>query len=157
MRDAPTTRRFREAPVDSAAIKRVLDNARFAPSGGNRQGWRLVLVDDPQLRRALRDLYLPGWRAYMEQTGGAAALRAADAGELEDGRISALRRANEYAERLDEVPLTSSSGSTCRHWRSSIATSSGRASSAAPRSIRSCRTCCSACATRRSAPRSRRC
>src|SRR5258708_22440758 len=59
MRNAPTTRRYRDAPVDSGAIRRVLENARFAPSGGHRQGWRLVLVHDPGLRPGLRDPYLP--------------------------------------------------------------------------------------------------
>lgn len=105
MRCAPTTRRFRSEPVDMSLIKRVLDNARFAPSGGNRQGWRLLLVDDADLRRALRDLYLPSWRAYLEQTGAATALAAADAGELDERRVRNARRANDYAEHLDEVPL----------------------------------------------------
>jgi nitroreductase len=105
MRNAPTTRRYRDRPVDAGAIRRVLENARFAPSGGNRQGWRLVLVDDPGLRRALRDLYLPGWRAYLEQTGAAKALAAVAAGELDERQITRLRSANDYAEHLDEVPL----------------------------------------------------
>ncbi|MGH2916009.1 MAG: nitroreductase family protein, partial [Solirubrobacteraceae bacterium] len=36
MRCAPSTRHFTDAPVDRAVLARVLDNARFAPSGGNR-------------------------------------------------------------------------------------------------------------------------
>ena len=39
----------------------AVDNARFAPSGGNRQGWRVVVAKDPQVRANLRDLYLEGW------------------------------------------------------------------------------------------------
>jgi nitroreductase len=105
MRCAPTTRRYRGTPVEPATVRRVLDAARFAPSGGNRQGWRVVVVQDLELRRALRDLYLPSWRIYLEQTGAANALAAVDAGELDPRRITALRRANEYAEHLDEVPL----------------------------------------------------
>jgi nitroreductase len=105
MRRAPTTRHYRDTPVDAAAIRRVLENARFAPSGGNRQGWRLVLVDDPELRRALRDLYLSGWRVYLEQTGAAKALAAVEAGELDESQIKPLRAANDYAEQLDAVPL----------------------------------------------------
>ena len=50
---------------------RALEAARFAPSGGNRQGWRVVVVADPERSAALRDLYLPPWRDYMEQTGAA--------------------------------------------------------------------------------------
>jgi nitroreductase len=105
IRCAPTTRAFRPTPVPAATIHRVLDNARFAPSGGNRQGWRLVIVDEPELRVALRDLYLTGWRPYLEETGAAQALRAADAGELDERQIRGLRAANNYALHLDEVPL----------------------------------------------------
>ena len=103
MRCAPTSRHFSADPVDPAAIERALDAARFAPSGGNRQGWRVVVVTAPQTRRALRDLYLPHWRAYMESTGGAKML--AEPGAFDAKRTRMLQRANEYAEHLDEVPV----------------------------------------------------
>lgn len=103
MRAAPSTRRFEREPVAHDVLVRVLENARFAPSGGNRQGWRVVAVADAQRRRALADLYQSHWRAYMERTGGAALLR--DPGELPPGRLRSLRQADEYARRLDEVPL----------------------------------------------------
>src|SRR5437868_81106 len=103
MRSTPATRRFRPDPVSREVLVRVLDNARFAPSGGNRQGWRVVVVEDAARRRALRDLYLPPWRAYMQQTGGAAML--ADPASHDQRRVRMVRRANEYAERLDRVPV----------------------------------------------------
>ncbi|HTW43428.1 MAG TPA: nitroreductase family protein [Solirubrobacteraceae bacterium] len=103
MRCAPTTRRFEPDPVPADALVRVLDNARFAPSGGNRQGWRVVVVQDPELRVALRELYLPGWRAYMESTGGAAVL--ADPQAFDRAIVRRVQGANEYAERLHEVPV----------------------------------------------------
>ena len=103
MRCAPTSRRFTDEPVSAEALRRALDNARFAPSGGNRQGWRVVVVRDAERRRAIRDLYLPHWRAYMEQTGGAQILR--DPGDFDPARVRGLRGADEYAERLDEVPV----------------------------------------------------
>lgn len=69
--DALTTtgavRDFTAEPVADATIARVLDHARFAPSGGNRQGWRVVVVKDPGLRRGLRDLYTDGWYEYLAQ------------------------------------------------------------------------------------------
>ena len=43
----------------------LLDTARYAPSGGNRQAWHVVLVKDPELRARLRDLYLRGWYEYL--------------------------------------------------------------------------------------------
>jgi nitroreductase len=103
MRCAPTSRRFTAAAVAPEALVRALDSARFAPSGGNRQGWRVVVVREPERRRALRDLYLPRWRAYLEQTGGAQMLRSP--GDFDEARVRMVRRADEYAERLHDVPV----------------------------------------------------
>ncbi len=103
MRCAPTTRRFKTDPVPTDVLVRALDSARFAPSGGNRQGWRVVVVADADRRVALRDLYLPGWRTYMESTGGAAVL--ADPEAFDPAIARRVQGANEYAERLDEVPV----------------------------------------------------
>jgi nitroreductase len=44
----------------------VLENARFAPNGGNRQGWQVIVVDDPELRQAMGDLYRARWADYVE-------------------------------------------------------------------------------------------
>ncbi len=103
MRCAPTSRRFTSDPVPGELIVRALESARFAPSGGNRQGWRVVVVTDPQRRLALRELYLPRWRAYMEQTGGARILASPE--DFDPKRTRMLRFADEYAERLEEVPV----------------------------------------------------
>jgi nitroreductase len=103
MRCAPTTRRFRADRVPREALVRALDAARFAPSGGNRQGWRVVVVEDQDTRTALRDLYLPHWRAYLERTGGARML--ADPDAFDAARVRAVRRADEYARHLEEVPV----------------------------------------------------
>jgi nitroreductase len=103
MRGAPTSRLFKADPVPREALVRALENARFAPSGGNRQGWRVVVVEDAERRRALRDLYLPRWRAYTEQTGAAAIL--AEPEGHDPALVRMARRANEYAEGLGRVPV----------------------------------------------------
>jgi nitroreductase len=103
MRCAPTSRHFKPEAVPGELLARVLENARFAPSGGNRQGWRVVVVRDVDTRLALRDLYLPGWRAYMAQTGGALVL--ADPDKFDAATVRRVRAANEYAERLHEIPV----------------------------------------------------
>ena len=103
MRCAPTSRRFSDEHVSAETLRTVLDDARFAPSGGNRQGWRVVVVRDAERRRAIRDLYLPRWREYMEQTGGAQMLRDPDA--FDAARVRMVQRADHYAQHLDEVPV----------------------------------------------------
>jgi nitroreductase len=67
LRTTGAIREFRPDPVPDDVLFRVLDSARFAPSGGNRQGWRVVVVKDPAIRGRLRDLYLPGWYRYLAQ------------------------------------------------------------------------------------------
>ena len=65
LRSTGAVREFRDEPVPDEVLARVLDTARFAPSGGNRQGWRVIVVQDPEARVALRDLYLAGWYEYL--------------------------------------------------------------------------------------------
>ena len=103
MRCAPTSRRFSREAVPLEALVRALELARFAPSGGNRQGWRVVVVRDPDARLALRELYLPHWRAYMQHTGGAKMLEQPE--QFDPARVRMVRRADEYANRLEEVPV----------------------------------------------------
>ena len=82
----------------------MLDNARFAPSGGNRQGWRVIVVTDRDTRRRLRELYAEPWRAYTEETGARALLEGQASG-VSPGRLEMLRRADAYAHNFDSAPL----------------------------------------------------
>jgi nitroreductase len=72
LRTTGAARQFTDEPVPDEVVERLLDNARFAPNGGNRQAWRVVIVADPTIRRGLRDLYLTPWAQYGAQ--GAAGL-----------------------------------------------------------------------------------
>jgi nitroreductase len=64
MRTAPAVRDFRDDPVTDEVLYAILDDARFAPSGGNRQAWHVIVVDDPTKRERIRDLVQLGWREY---------------------------------------------------------------------------------------------
>lgn len=100
MRAAGTTRRFLPDPVSDEVLERVLENARFAPNGGNRQGWHVVVVEDPRTRRALHDLYQPPWRAYLAERYGI------EAGKPPPAEVpERLRLTMEFAERLAEIPV----------------------------------------------------
>jgi len=65
LRTTGSVRRFTDAPVDDQTIRDILDDARFAPSGGNRQGWRVIVVKDPAPRRALGAHMQSVWDEYV--------------------------------------------------------------------------------------------
>jgi nitroreductase len=67
MRTTAAIREFTDDPLPDDVLARILDNARFAPSGGNRQGAHLVLVTDRATRGALVELSRPGARRYVAQ------------------------------------------------------------------------------------------
>jgi len=46
-------REWTEDPVSDETLARILEHARFAPSGGNRQGWHVIVVRDPDTRAAI--------------------------------------------------------------------------------------------------------
>ncbi|PYM18271.1 MAG: nitroreductase, partial [Candidatus Rokuibacteriota bacterium] len=67
MRSTFSAREFTSDPVPDATLARILDMARFAPSGGNRQGWKVIVVRDPATKRALGDLHVDAGKRYMAQ------------------------------------------------------------------------------------------
>ena len=113
LRSTGAVRDFTDDPVPDDVLYRMLDTARFAPNGGNRQAWHVIVVRDPATRVALRDLYLPGWYEYLPQME--AGLTPFAAVTDRDAEASARARAPEFAERgaatpgfaehLHEVPL----------------------------------------------------
>jgi nitroreductase len=114
LRTTGSVREFTGDAVSDEDVIGILDTARFAPSGGNRQGWRVIHVKDPDRRRALRDLYLPGWYEYLAQASAGlvpwapvtdrdAERRAREqAGEV---AAQAAAGAGGFAEHLDEAPV----------------------------------------------------
>lgn len=67
MRTTGAVRVFTGEPLPDEALVRILDNARFAPSGGNRQGARVVVVRERATMQALADLTDTGFRRYIAQ------------------------------------------------------------------------------------------
>lgn len=53
MSTARSIRRFRPEPIDDAVLTRCLQAATWAPSGGNQQQWRFVVLRSPAAREAL--------------------------------------------------------------------------------------------------------
>ena len=90
----PTCRYYRPDPVPDDVLRRVLDGARWAPTGGNRQGVRFLVVRDAARRRRLKELYLPLWEQYAE--------RSRDVSDVPRPRM--LANADHMARHLDEIP-----------------------------------------------------
>jgi nitroreductase len=64
MRTTPATREFTYDDVPDAVLYDILDQARFAPNGGNRQAWRVIVVRDLETRWRIGELYDLGMREY---------------------------------------------------------------------------------------------
>ena len=110
MRTSAAIRSYTDEPVAPEVLHRILDHARFAPTGGNRQGHRVIVIEDPERRRRLRDLYVVGWREYQAHVAvGLVAF--APVGGTWDGPaidLEAARRREapyRFADHLDEVPV----------------------------------------------------
>lgn len=67
MRTAHAVRDFTDDPLPDEILARILDNARFAPSGGNRQGGHVVVVRSEETRERLVELTATGARRYIAQ------------------------------------------------------------------------------------------
>ena len=50
-------RRVKDQPIPDDVVALILDAAVRAPSGGNSQNWRFLVVDDPDLRGRLAPMY----------------------------------------------------------------------------------------------------
>jgi len=108
LRTTGAVREFTDRAVDDRVLARVLDTARFAPSGGNAQAWRVVVVKDAANRRRLRDCYLQGSREYLALA--AAGLRPWAPTNDREAEARALAAENVaapggFAEKFDEAPV----------------------------------------------------
>jgi nitroreductase len=67
MRTTFAAREFTDDPLPDATLVKILDQARFAPSGGNRQGWRVIVVRERATREALAAAAAPAAKRYAAQ------------------------------------------------------------------------------------------
>jgi nitroreductase len=67
MRTTFACREFTADPVPDDDLVAILELARFAPSGGNRQGWTVIVVRDQATKDGLVELSLPALRLYVAQ------------------------------------------------------------------------------------------
>ncbi len=53
-----------ERPVERATVEECLELALQAPNGSNQQYWRWILVDDPEVKAQVADIYRAGLAGY---------------------------------------------------------------------------------------------
>jgi len=101
IRTLRAVRRLRPDPIPDAVLRRVLDAACQAPSGGNRQPFRIVVVRDRTKLERLATLYAEEWSAYVGQHRQQTE-RAPDHVRNEDERM--LDAGNYLADHFGELP-----------------------------------------------------
>ena len=89
-------------PVERQLIEECLEVALQAPSGGNRQTWSFVVVEDPAQRAAIGDLYRRGFDQY--RTAGIADSKAAPPPPT-DAQKRIGQSARYLADHMGEVPI----------------------------------------------------
>ena len=71
MRTLRAVRRLRPDPIPDDVLYRVLEAASWAPTGGNRQAWRIIVVKDAARKQRLGELYkkitIPYTQSYLKQ------------------------------------------------------------------------------------------
>jgi nitroreductase len=100
-------RRVKPDPIPPDIQARILDAAIRAPSGGNQQGWRFLLLDDPTTKAKLGPLYRDAlgqlWKGfYAERIAAANATPEADESK---SMLRVIRSAQHLADHFEEVPL----------------------------------------------------
>ena len=68
MRTTFAARQFTGEPMPDSVLHEILENARFAPSGGNWQGNRVIVVRDAATRDQLAKLAEPAAKRYFAQS-----------------------------------------------------------------------------------------
>lgn len=93
-----------QRPVEPAVIQQCLEIAIQAPTGGNAQGWRFLVVSDPQKKAQIGELYRESFAIYARSRLEQQATRGS--GELYEGQRARVAKSAVYlAQNMGEVPL----------------------------------------------------
>jgi len=106
MRTTFAAREYTNGAVDDEVLYRILDHARFAPSGGNRQGWRVIVVKDAEMRRKLRATMEPTIKQYKAQAmAGETPFNTITASRVTQATIDAMPANFPLIDNLDSAPV----------------------------------------------------
>ncbi len=106
MRTTFAARDFTAEEVSDEQLHRILDNARFAPSGGNRQGWRVVVVRSDETKAALGPMIAPTFQSYVAQVqAGEAPWNTINPTRLSEEEIKAAPIPQEMIDKITHAPV----------------------------------------------------
>ena len=106
MRTTGAVRRFTDDPLPDDVLERILDNARFAPSGGNRQGVRVIVVRDVPTRERLVELSRPAAKRYVAQlTNGESPWNPLHPSGVDAATVAATEPADAMTAPLTQAPV----------------------------------------------------
>lgn len=106
MRTTFAARDFTDDPVSDAVVGRILDNARFAPSGGNRQGWRVLVVREAATRRRLLELIEPTFQRYWAQMqAGEAPFNTINPSQVTEAEVAATEPPMAFVRKVAQAPV----------------------------------------------------
>jgi nitroreductase len=106
MRTAFAAREFTDDPVPDELLYRIIEHARFAPSGGNRQGAHVIVVRDVATKRAIADHAVPAAKRYTAQrTNGESPWNTIDSSRVSAEEIEATRPAAGLTEPTASAPV----------------------------------------------------
>ena len=61
MQTTRSMRRLKPDPVPPALIRKILEAGTSAPSGGNMQRWRFLVISDPEIKKTVGAYYKRAW------------------------------------------------------------------------------------------------
>jgi nitroreductase len=106
MRTTFAAREFTDAPVSDEVIANILEQARFAPSGGNRQGWKVLVVREEASRAKLGELIEPQMQRYVAQVkAGEAPLNTVNPSQVSDAEIAQTQVPKTMLDNLTGAPV----------------------------------------------------
>ncbi len=95
-------RRLRSDPIPAAAIRQILEAAICAPSGGNRQGWSFIVVQDAALRARIGALYRESFAELLARTP---AYQQAASAPPDSPESKMIASAQHLADHMAEAPV----------------------------------------------------
>src|SRR5437763_16777861 len=102
MQTTRSMRRLKPDPVPAALMRKILEAGTSAPSGGNMQRWRFLVVRDPEIKKTIGAYYKRAWDEVVSPRYRAGEPAPGTSGE----RFSRMLDAAQYlADHIHEAPV----------------------------------------------------